>query len=143
MTKGSNYNTRKIRDHLEKTSKPHFRLFEVLQHRKGPATDRERSLACGVSPVTDEIAAEYVAEVKDINQNIKAMFEKQAEDARVPWDQEHFEDLVAKWVAACDQPFTEVITDEFREMLEYTHHHSPKPLNIPSDESVKTNYQDE
>ncbi|KAJ7893881.1 hypothetical protein B0H14DRAFT_2559509 [Mycena olivaceomarginata] len=84
-----------------------------------------------------KIAAEYVAEVKDINQNIKAMFEKQADDARVPWDQEHFEDLVAKWVAACDQPFTAVITDEFREMLEYTHHHSPKPLNIPSDESVK------
>ncbi|KAJ7805977.1 hypothetical protein B0H14DRAFT_2610766 [Mycena olivaceomarginata] len=72
-----------------------------------------RSLACGVSPVTAKIAAEYVAEVKDINQNIKAMFEKQAEDARVhdpchsgttrvthsppqvPWDQEHFEDLVA------------------------------------------------
>ncbi|KAJ7772804.1 hypothetical protein B0H14DRAFT_2632235 [Mycena olivaceomarginata] len=75
-----------------------------------------RSLACGVSPVTAKIAAEYVAEVKDINQNIKAMFEKQAEDAR---------------------PFTAVITDEFREMLEYTHHHSPKPLNIPSDESVK------
>ncbi|KAJ7847380.1 hypothetical protein B0H14DRAFT_2583663 [Mycena olivaceomarginata] len=70
-------------DHLEKTSKPHFRPFEVLQHRKGPATDRERSLACGVSPVTDGIAAEYVAEVKDINQNIKAMFEKQAEDARL------------------------------------------------------------
>ncbi|KAJ7838349.1 hypothetical protein B0H14DRAFT_2588571 [Mycena olivaceomarginata] len=144
MTKGSNYNTHKLRDHLEKTSKPHFRLFEVLQHRKGPATDRERSLAFGVSPVTDEIAAEYVAEVKDINQNIKAMFEKQAEDARVR-DPCHsgavgprtFEDLVAKWVAACDQPFTAVIMDEFREMLEYTHHHSPKPLNIPSDETVK------
>ncbi|KAJ7925747.1 hypothetical protein B0H13DRAFT_2567838 [Mycena leptocephala] len=144
MTKGSNYNTRKLRDHLEKTSKPHFRLFEVLQHRKGPATDRERSLACGVSPVTDEIAAEYVAEVKDINQNLKAMFENRRRMLGfvihvilVPWDQEHFEDLVAKWVAACDHPFTAVITDEFREMLEYTHHHSPKSLNIPSDESVK------
>ncbi|KAJ7890218.1 hypothetical protein B0H13DRAFT_1887692 [Mycena leptocephala] len=150
MTKGSNYNTRskfpslacfKRPDSAYGTQGPSreniHRLFEVLQHRKGPATDRERSLACGVSPVTDEIAAEYVAEVEDINQNIKAMFEKQAEDARVPWDQEHFEDLVAKWVAACDQPFTAVVTDEFREMLEYTHHHSLKPLNIPSDESVK------
>ncbi|KAJ7852892.1 hypothetical protein B0H14DRAFT_3136986 [Mycena olivaceomarginata] len=100
--------------------------------------DEEETLKIKTSHLVPRATtAEYVAEVKDINQNIKAMFEKQAEDARVPWDQEHFEDLVAKWVAACDQPFTAVITDEFREMLEYTHHHSPKPLNIPSDESVK------
>jgi hypothetical protein len=37
-----------------------------------------------------------------------------------PWDQEHFEDLLAKWIAACDQPFTIVSEPEFRALLEYT-----------------------
>jgi hypothetical protein len=44
---------------------------------------------------------------------------------------------VAKWVAACDQPFVAVNREEFCEMLQYVHHHSPKPLNIPSHDAVK------
>ena len=56
----------------------------------------------------------------------------------MPWSQERFEGLVAKWVAACDQPFTAVATDEFCEMLQYVHHHAGKPLEIPSPDSVKT-----
>ncbi|KAJ6565403.1 hypothetical protein B0H10DRAFT_2219915 [Mycena sp. CBHHK59/15] len=67
------------------------------------------------------------------------MFEKQQAAAKVPWDQDHFETLVAKWVATCDQPFVAVMREEFCEMLEYTHHHSPTPLKIPSPDSVKGN----
>ncbi|KAJ6536653.1 hypothetical protein B0H10DRAFT_1971905 [Mycena sp. CBHHK59/15] len=67
------------------------------------------------------------------------MFEKQQAAAKVLWDQDHFETLVAKWVAACDQPFVTVMREEFCEMLEYTHHHSPTPLKIPSPDSVKGN----
>lgn len=55
----------------------------------------------------------------------------------MPWNQEHFETLVAKWVAACDQPFIAVNKLEFREMLQYAHHHSPNPLKIPGDDAVK------
>jgi hypothetical protein len=44
---------------------------------------------------------------------------------------------VAKWVAACDQPFIAVMREEFCEMLEFTHQHSPTPLNIPGPDSVK------
>lgn len=60
-----------------------------------------------------------------------------ADIVQVPWSQEHFEELLAKWVAACDQPFMAVTRDEFRELLQYTHHHSPMPLKIPSGDSVK------
>jgi hypothetical protein len=56
---------------------------------------------------------------------------------QVPWDQDHFETLVAKWVAACDQPFIAVMREEFCEMLKYVHRHSPNPLNIPSPACVK------
>lgn len=57
---------------------------------------------------------------------------------QIPWSQDHFERLVAKWVAACDQPFTAVITDEFCEMLQYAHHNTQNPLKIPSDGVVKS-----
>jgi hypothetical protein len=33
----------------------------------------------------------------------------------------HFEQLLADWVVACDQPFDEVEKPEFRRLLEYTH----------------------
>ncbi|KAJ7915708.1 hypothetical protein B0H13DRAFT_1871829 [Mycena leptocephala] len=56
------------------------------------------------------------------------MFEKQSPDAQVPWNQGHFEGLVTKWVAACDQSFVAVIRDEFCEMLQYVHYHSPKRI---------------
>ncbi|KAJ6606841.1 hypothetical protein B0H10DRAFT_1956747 [Mycena sp. CBHHK59/15] len=78
---------------------------------------------------------------KAISQNIKVMLEKQAADAELSWDQAHFEHLVAKWVVACNQPFTAVNQGEFREMLQYVHHHSPKPLQIPSDDSVKAHIE--
>ncbi|KAJ7927194.1 hypothetical protein B0H13DRAFT_2312797 [Mycena leptocephala] len=57
--------------------------------------------------------------------------------AQEPWNQDHFEGLVAKWVATCDQPFIAVNKPEFHEMLQYVHHHSPKPLQIPGDDAVK------
>ncbi|KAF7346964.1 Transposase-like protein [Mycena venus] len=138
LTKGSNQNTNKLRKHLEKTSEPHFQLFQVLQKRSGPVTDHERSLACGTTFLTPEIIAEYVQEGKKISNDIKAMFEKQAAEKQIPWNQDHFEGLVAKWVAACDQPFIAVNKPEFCEMLQYVHHHSPKPLQIPGDDKVRS-----
>jgi hypothetical protein len=52
-------------------------------------------------------------------------------------DSEDFVDLLAKWVAACDQPwlpFTAVNAPEFREMLEYAYR---TPFYIPRDQAVK------
>lgn len=54
-----------------------------------------------------------------------------------PWNQEHFEDLLAKWVAACDQPFAAVDAPEFRELLQYTHLPARRKLKIPHAQSVK------
>jgi hypothetical protein len=63
---------------------------------------------------------------------------------QVPWDKQHFDDLVAKWVAACDQPFTAVKKPEFREMLQYAAlHPAEKPIMIPKREAVKSRIQEE
>lgn len=53
-----------------------------------------------------------------------------------PWDQETFEDLLAKWIIATDQPFHTVDEPEFRKLLAYTHHCSPE-LMIPHWNAVR------
>jgi hypothetical protein len=41
------------------------------------------------------------------------------------WDQEKFEDLLAKWIVTTDQLFSTVDKPEFCKLLVYTHHPSP------------------
>jgi hypothetical protein len=133
-----------------------YRLFQVLYKCDGPPTPDELELARGSKLMTDDIAVEYAKQADQLRKNIKEMFAKQAATAEVnihysilrgcianfscqePWDQQHFEDLVAKWVAVCDQPFTAVNAPECREMLQYAHR---KLLHIPHDQSVKVRIQ--
>lgn len=61
----------------------HGQFYQVLHARKSAPTDRERSLASGATELTEAIVAEYVEMGKRLNQNVKAMFEKQAAEARV------------------------------------------------------------
>jgi hypothetical protein len=53
-----------------------------------------------------------------------------------PWDQDKFEQLIAEWIIACDQPFEEVDHAEFREMLTYAHHPAPN-LKIPHRDAIR------
>ncbi|KAJ7488756.1 hypothetical protein B0H11DRAFT_1912906 [Mycena galericulata] len=117
-----NYNTHGLQSHLESHFLAHYRLFKVLNGRGSPPTDVELALARGSAPMTPEKTAEYLEQLDSISNNIKEMFEKQAAASEEPWNQQHFEDLLAKWVAACDQPFSAVDALEFRELLQYTHH---------------------
>jgi hypothetical protein len=55
----------------------------------------------------------------------------------LPWDQNRFEELLAKWVAACDQPFSAVEEPEFRDLLGYVHIHSGRVLRIPNPVTVQ------
>ncbi|KAF7370018.1 Transposase-like protein [Mycena sanguinolenta] len=95
ITAGANYNNRKLQKHLKEVSLPHYQLFNVLQARTFPPTDRERALACGATELTDDITEEYIEIGKRLDGNVKKMFEKQAAAAQVPWNQEHFETLLA------------------------------------------------
>jgi hypothetical protein len=52
------------------------------------------------------------------------------------WDQAKFEDLLAKWIVATNQPFYTVDEPEFHELLAHTHHPSPE-LKIPHHDAVK------
>ncbi|KAJ7932220.1 hypothetical protein B0H13DRAFT_1520766, partial [Mycena leptocephala] len=119
-----------LQSHLQSHFIAHYRLFKVLNGRDTPPTDVELAVARGKTPMTPELAAEYLQSLESISSNIREMFQKQAAASEEPWDQEHFEELLAKWVAACDQPFSAVDDVEFRELLQYTHHPARKPLKI-------------
>lgn len=51
------------------------------------------------------------------------------------WDQNMFEQLLAQWMVACDQPFEEVDRLEFHRLLEYTH--LQQSLHIPHRQAMK------
>lgn len=54
-----------------------------------------------------------------------------------PWNQSHFEELLAKWIAVTDQPFSVVEEPEFKTLLNYLHHHSTRILALPSAETIR------
>jgi hypothetical protein len=53
-----------------------------------------------------------------------------------PWDQKRFEELLTRWIIACDQPFDEVEKPEFIDMMKYGHHAVPD-FNLPKREGVQ------
>ncbi|KAJ7215269.1 hypothetical protein C8J57DRAFT_1255549 [Mycena rebaudengoi] len=112
--------------------KAHYRLFKVLNNRDGPPTSEELTLARRSAQMTPEMAVQYLEKLDAISNNIKEIFEKQAAAANEPWNQEDFEELLAKWVAACAQPFSAVDYIKFCELLKYTHH-PPSTLIGPTD----------
>ncbi|KAJ7773533.1 hypothetical protein B0H14DRAFT_3508775 [Mycena olivaceomarginata] len=73
-----NHNTHGLQSHLQSHFIAHYRLYKVLNSRAGPPTDVELAVARGKTPVTAEMAAEYLQNLESISSNIKDMFEKQA-----------------------------------------------------------------
>ncbi|KAJ7845133.1 hypothetical protein B0H14DRAFT_3455163 [Mycena olivaceomarginata] len=73
-----NHNTHGLQSHLQSHFIAHYRLYKVLNSRNGPPTDVELAVARGKTPVTAEMAAEYLQNLESISSNIKDMFEKQA-----------------------------------------------------------------
>ncbi|KAJ7794704.1 hypothetical protein B0H14DRAFT_3159008 [Mycena olivaceomarginata] len=134
-----NGSTHGLQTHLASHFVAHHRLYKVLLARGTAPTDVELAVARGSTPITPEMAAEYLQSLDVISNNIKDMFEKQAAASQEPWDQEHFEHLLARWVATCDQPFSAVDDEEFRELLKY----NPPPcqksrLKIPHAQAIRT-----
>jgi hypothetical protein len=57
-------------------------------------------------------------------------------ECQEPYNRERHEQLIAEWIAACDQPFDEVEKEEFRRMISYGSRQGSS-LHIPSADSIK------
>ncbi|KAF7358474.1 Transposase-like protein [Mycena venus] len=133
VTKKMKGNLSTLVGHLQRTFPAHYRLCEVLNKRPTPPTSDEIAIANGRKAMDPTTSKKYLQELDNISNNIKLMLEQQLQKLQEPWDQRKFEDLVAKWVAACDQPFSAVEEPEFRAMLEYAYYHNVSgKLKVPN-----------
>ncbi|KAG6808201.1 hypothetical protein H0H92_005060 [Tricholoma furcatifolium] len=123
---------------LKDSSSVMYTFFLLLKERgtTESITHEEIHMASGKIPVSSHTAAEFVAKLKEKTGDIERAFQRQREAAEVPWDQEHFEYLLSKWIVGSDKAFDEVENPEFRELLIYLRHLST-PLNIPGRNTIK------
>lgn len=135
------------------------RLYEAIKARETPPTPEELDIAANRVPMNAEAVAKYVTGLEKQSASIVAAFQLQLEKSKVSiisyqssvhllilgrfepaFDQGMFERLLAEWMAACDQPFTEVDRPELRKLLQYTFYHGggSKEFHIPNHTTMNT-----
>ncbi|KAI9432637.1 hypothetical protein F5148DRAFT_1295675 [Russula earlei] len=93
---------------------PMFCLYVAMkEHVPDDVTQEEIMIASGQKVLDPGESSKFLDELESMNSDIWHAFEKQAETAAGPWDQEMFEDLVMKWIVTTDQPFYTVDELEF------------------------------
>ncbi|KAJ8581379.1 hypothetical protein M405DRAFT_751882, partial [Rhizopogon salebrosus TDB-379] len=113
-----------------------YRLYLYLKDRTEPPTEDEVAIASGKKTLDPALAAEYLLKLERALSTIADAFSHQNQRAtEANWDQDTFEQLLAEWMVACDQPFEEVDRLEFCHLLEYTH--LRQSLHIPHRQSMK------
>ncbi|KAM5534121.1 hypothetical protein V8D89_012212 [Ganoderma adspersum] len=123
--------------HLRKHFPEAFRLYEILRKRDTPPSVLEMQLARGQGALTREEAHTYI---EDLEKKADALVQS-LQGSLNPWDQDQFEQLLAEWIAACDQPFDTVEKLELHSLLQYTYHR-PEHLDIPSAATIKKRIMD-
>ena len=109
-------------------------LYLILKSRGTPPTEDELKMARGEKVLDLAAAAAYVTQLEQASTNLVDTFNKQVNKAFGDWDQDKFEDLLAKRLVVCDQPFDKVEKPEFKAFVEYTHQGS---LHIPGRMAIK------
>ena len=60
-----------------------------------------------------------------------------------PWNEKEFEELLTRWIVACDQPFDEVEKPEFIALMSYAQNHTPPPgYTMPGRFTIKRRAMD-
>ena len=113
------------------------RIYLAMKERSpDEITPEVISIASGKTVLGPAAMSDFLGNYETTTTTIQAAFKKQLDAAAGAWDQDRFEDLLAKWIVATDQSFYTVDDPEFREFLIYAHHPSPS-LKIPHRDAVK------
>ncbi|KAF8812195.1 hypothetical protein BYT27DRAFT_7221221 [Phlegmacium glaucopus] len=118
-------------------------FYSLLKERPvdDPITQEEISIASGKKKLNPGTATNYIKNLEAKLESIRRAFEKQEAQALGDWDQARFEELLLKWVVACDQPFDKVEKPEFKKLMEYTRH-CAQPLKMPGQNGIKRRVMD-
>ncbi|KAG2052458.1 hypothetical protein BDR06DRAFT_838528, partial [Suillus hirtellus] len=87
--------------HLKTHFPPMYQLYLLLKSCGTPPTDDELKIVWGEKVLN-------AIQLKQASVNIVDAFNKQVTKAFSDWNQAKFEELLAQWLVACDQPFEEV-----------------------------------
>ncbi|KAF8222045.1 hypothetical protein L208DRAFT_1324604, partial [Tricholoma matsutake] len=124
-------------DNLKAVSAPMYHLYLAMKEQSpDQITMEEIAVASGNKVLDPGVVSEFLCKVESSNVTIQSAFKKQVKSAAGPWNQEKFEDMLAKWIVATDQPLSTVDEPEFCDLLMYTHHPSPN-LHIPHQDAIK------
>ncbi|KIL55008.1 hypothetical protein M378DRAFT_201131 [Amanita muscaria Koide BX008] len=145
VTKAMKYSLNGLVGHLKNHFPAMYRLYEVLKARSEPPTAEELDIVTGRTKLDTSAAGAYVSKLERASSNIMEALQRQAARATLlaqknlkgEFVQDDFENLLAEWIVACDQPFDEVDKQPFRKLLVYTHRPSAKPLRIPHRTSIR------
>ncbi|KAF8223657.1 hypothetical protein L208DRAFT_1516345, partial [Tricholoma matsutake] len=131
------YQGSQLQQDLKSASAVMYRLYLAMNDCPSDQIMAEEfDIASGKKVLDPGVASEWLNQLESANMDIRKAFNKQVEAAAGPWDQEKFEDLLAKWIVATDQPFYTVDEPKFCDLMMYTHHPSPN-LKIPHRDTVR------
>ncbi|KAJ7143233.1 hypothetical protein C8R46DRAFT_1046247 [Mycena filopes] len=120
LTRTSNGNVLPLKNHLKNNFAQHYRMFLLWSTDQSLVpTQEELKIAEGKQDMTAQVARKFQDGLAKVEGNIVTLMNKHAENAKEPWNQSHFEELLAKWIAATDQPFSVVEEPEFKTLLRY------------------------
>ncbi|KAF9543146.1 hypothetical protein CPC08DRAFT_770290 [Agrocybe pediades] len=102
LTKSMKYNLTTLINHLKANFPLMFKLFTILKARSSSEaiTQEEIDVARGKKKLDTQKAKAWFDNLEAASRDIKDAFERQATAAAGPWDQEKFEELLAKWIVA-------------------------------------------
>ncbi|KAJ7628082.1 hypothetical protein B0H17DRAFT_861227, partial [Mycena rosella] len=130
ITKLMRHNVGKLTTDLKNDLPIMYRLFLALYTRKDqPPTQGEIDLARGNVPADGEAAKAYLGKVENAASSIlKSLARRKrlrygftsfiSHLSYGDFDQEIFNNLLAEWIVACDQPFDAVEKPEFIRLME-------------------------
>ncbi|THH21580.1 hypothetical protein EUX98_g8361 [Antrodiella citrinella] len=117
-------------NNLKKVSPEMHKLWQLLKNRitqkSLPPTADELLVAAGRKPV-QVLPYNLTRDIDDLATEV----DQDRNESQEPWDQEKFEDLLAKWMAVTNQPFTATEVPEYIALLEYVQR-APRRPHIPA-----------
>ncbi|KAG6823237.1 hypothetical protein H0H92_010903, partial [Tricholoma furcatifolium] len=135
VTKAMNHSLNGLIGHLKNHFKPMHQLFLVMKDCNRELTSDEILFAQAKKPFDSSVQAGYLRTLEKQAAGIKEAFAKQQEAAKEPWNQKRFEELLIRWIVACDQPFDEVEKPEFIDMMNYGRQSIPD-FSLPKRDGV-------
>ncbi|CAA7270448.1 unnamed protein product [Cyclocybe aegerita] len=137
ITPAMKHSVKNMIHHLEAHFPQMHKLWAHLEQRREPPTEIEIKITSASKELSQKDMADYL-KVRELAEPISTLDDTFSKQLASTWDQGHFEELLAKWIIECDEPFDVVERPLFKELLSYVHLFSCQPLKTPGCTTICT-----